>query len=343
VPPTLHVLLEAAMPPIELLSYPTGSVPPATGDPVEDTSGCECCQSCGNPTPDDDITETVHGSIICSACRAHECYRCDYCNGWNPDGSPCGNGCDEDGRGGLVHDYGYKPHPDFFGTGPLHLGMELEIETTYRDDYRAVEVAHRELGEIGYLKDDSSIGHGFELVTHPLSYPWAIAHFPWTLLTRLARLGCSTPDSTGLHVHLSRAAFDSPSHTYRWMKFIHRNEEPLTRLARRATTEYAAFTDEDRRAIKAYVKGAGSERDRAINTGNRDTYELRIFASSLEPEQVQAAIGFAAASVEYTRTLTVADIAHHGAWTWPAFATWVAGQPDYRPLAREIGALPCAL
>jgi RNA-directed DNA polymerase len=34
------------------------------------------------------------------------------------------------------------------------------------------------LGRLGYLKADSSIGTGFEIVTHPMSYDWAMANFP---------------------------------------------------------------------------------------------------------------------------------------------------------------------
>lgn len=36
---------------------------------------------------------------------------------------------------------------------------------------------------------DSSIGNGFEIVTHPMSYQWAMATFPWPMLTRLAGAG----------------------------------------------------------------------------------------------------------------------------------------------------------
>jgi hypothetical protein len=196
------------------------------------------------------------------------------------------------------------------------------------------------LGDLGYLKEDSSLNDGFEIVTHPMSYEWAMAHFPWQMLTELDRLGCDTPSNTGIHVHVSRAAFDTPGHTYRWMKFIYRNQAQVTTLARRSSSWYAAFTEQDRRAVKSYAKGGSGDRYRAINTQNIDTFELRIFASSLKPREVQAALGFAAASVEYTRDLTVRQIID-GGWTWAAFVDWLAEHPAYEPLARELEALAC--
>ena len=264
------------------------------------------------PTPD--TISTATGSTICDECRDNWFWRCPGCDEWNPDGGGCANDCcdpddcdcddcrDDDSRGGLVHDYEYKPWPVFHGTGPLFLGPEIEIETPHSGDWECAEMADSHLGSLGYLKNDSSINSGFEIVTHPMSYQWAMDNFPWQMLTELRRRGCHASEATGIHVHVSRAGFAGASHTYRWMKFIYRNERQVTTLARRSSPEYAAFTDDDRRAVKDYAKGAVGQRCRAINTGNDDTFELRIFASSLDPDEVKAALGFAAASVEYTGT-----------------------------------------
>ncbi|GIJ49377.1 hypothetical protein Val02_62630 [Virgisporangium aliadipatigenens] len=316
------------------------------------------CDRCHQDVASNDTIETVRGSTICNDCRSS--YRqCEGCDGWNPIERRCANGCcdpydcdcsdcrpdddddDDEDSGGLVHDYDYKPYPDFYGTGPLFLGLEVEIETPY-DDGDCASEAIDQLGGVGYLKNDSSIGHGFELVTHPMSYQWAIANFPWRLFPRLDKYGCGTSDSTGMHVHVSRAAFTSPCHAYRWLKFIYRNEHPITLLAGRSSEQWAAFTDDDRRAVKDYAKGAVGARYRAVNTGNSDTFELRIFASTLDPLQIQAALGFAAASVEYTGELTYQTIAHDGGWTWPAFVDWVNARADYAPLAQQMEALTCA-
>lgn len=322
------------------------------GEWYRDGTGCrECvtCDRCEATVPDYDTTETVRGSTICDDCRDNYYSQCEVCDGWNRDGDECGNGCpctcDEcrsEATSGLLYDYDYKPEPVFRGTGPLFLGPEIEVEAPYARTEECIELAYADLGSLGYLKSDGSLDNGFEIVTHPMSYDWALAHFPWQMLTRLRESGCTVTDNTGLHVHVSREAFTSACHIYRWMVFIYRNQQQVTTLAGRYSATWAAFTDDDRKAVKDYAKGArGEARYRAINTSNHDTFELRFFASSLDPDDVKAALGFAAASIEYTRELTVPAIATAGAWTWAGFVTWLAEQPTYAPLMHKLEDLAC--
>ncbi|MEU7764980.1 hypothetical protein AB0B25_07635 [Nocardia sp. NPDC049190] len=256
-----------------------------------------------------------------------------------------GRSCDCCARRPHVWNYSYKPDPRFHGKGPLYLGMELEIIVP---DYRygeCVSVAGNYLGHLGYLKQDSSIRPtGFELVTHPMSYRHAIDHFPWPLLEALEDLDCETDTSVGLHVHASRAGFDSPAHIYRWMKLLYRNESAVSTIARRRS-HYAPFDRAARARVKDTSKGPqhalGLDRYQAINPYPRQTLELRVFASSLNAQRVQAALAFTAASIHYTRTLRVADV-RAGGWEWARFAAWVADHPDYQPLLAEMEDLACA-
>jgi hypothetical protein len=317
-------------------------------------SGCVTCDRCGGATPEADTVVTADGTTICDSCRRDWYWQCQECQQWNRDGRDCANGCcdpdncscddccdydlDDDT---LIHQYDYKPPPEFHGTGPLFLGPEIEIETPPWSREGCADIARSHLDDLGYLKEDGSILSGFEIVTHPMSYEWAITHFPWQMLTRLRDCGCVATENTGIHVHLSRTGFTSPCHTYRWMKFIYRNQHQVQTVARRCSPGWAAFTDDDRKAVKDYAKGARGHRYRAINTTNPDTFELRIFASSLDPDEVKAALGFAAASVEYTRDLTVDMIANAGGWTWPAFVAWLDQRPAYTPLLQQLKDLQC--
>jgi len=126
------------------------------------------------------------------------------------------------------------------------------------------------------------------------------------------------------------------------MKFVYRNQQQVIRLARREDNRWAAFTDHDRRFVKHYAKGACGERYRAINTNNADTFELRIFAGSPAAEEVQAALGFAAASVEYARGLDAQAITRREGWQWPAFVDWLDQRPAYAPLRAQLEVLACA-
>jgi hypothetical protein len=259
-------------------------------------------------------------------CDCGDCYDCGYAPAYDSD---------------LIHHYDFKPTPSFRGNGPMYLGLELEINVDDKDE--AATTANRYLGDLGYLKSDASIGYGFEIVTHPMSYVWAMGNFPWQMLDRLREVGCDTDGTNvGLHVHISRAAFTGPSHIYRWMKFLYRNADKVNLVARRVSDNWARFDSDDRERVKDFAKGAKSDRYRAINTQNEHTFELRVFASSLVRQEVQAALGLAAASVQYTRDLSVVDIADRRGWQWQSFETWLSDKPEYAPLATELAALACA-
>ena len=238
----------------------------------------------------------------------------------------------------------FKPYPVMRGEGPLYLGMELEVEV---DDGSRGECAYRAdgwLGDLGYLKEDGSLENEFEIVTHPMSFGWAMKNFPWRMLPDLQEGGCWTPDNTGIHIHLSRAGFTGDLHRYRWLKFIHRNKAHVTTFAGRVSQSYARFTPDDRASVGAELKGkvTADYRYRAVNLCNEDTFELRVFASSLDVATVQAFLAFADASVQYTRQLTLADIRQNAGWSWDAFRTWTAQRPQYTALDERVRRLTCA-
>ncbi|NKX91604.1 hypothetical protein HGA10_30425 [Nocardia coubleae] len=294
------------------------------------------CDDCNLRTAD---SYTVDGDrAVCEDCRDDytRCRGCrilvrgrdDYCDDCaQPDPS-------------RVHDSHYTPEPIFHGQGPLFLGMELEVRTTVHGYEDSVVTANNHLDGLGYLKYDGSISCGFEMVTHPMSFDYAMSEFPWALLTRLRLLGCHTDDEVGIHVHVSRAGFDSPAHIYRWLKLVYRNEDDVTALARRQYSQWAGFDPEIRAMAKDLAHGGhGWGRYHAINARPEHTFELRVFASSLDRREVKAALGFAHASVEYTRTLRAHDVVRCQGWDWATFTDWVAQRPEYAALTAELAAL----
>jgi len=303
--------------------------------------GYELCDNCDQL--DDDSWTLDTGEPVCHRCVSNYS-ECDYCYALMAEQDAgcrsCGRTHGSDGR---VHDYYYKPDPRFHGRGPVFLGLELEVKTLPIALEPCIGLAIDRLQGLGYLKDDSSIGCGFEIVTHPMDYSYAIEQFPWALLGDLDRAGAYTDHRVGLHVHVSRAGFSSPAHAYRWLKLLYRNQGPATVLARRDPSEWATFNTYTRARAAHIVKGErGFGRFQAINAEPADTFEVRIFASSLHPQQVQAALGFVAASVEYTRTLTSGEVIRHRGWEWTAFTAWLRSQPTYAPLLTELENLECA-
>ncbi|WIV52955.1 hypothetical protein [Amycolatopsis nalaikhensis] len=99
-----------------------------------------------------------------------------------------------------------------------------------------------------------------------------------------------------------------------------------------------ARTRQHQTLLQGHLLGRSS----AINTQPEDTFELRVFASSLDIRHVQAALAFADASVAYTRDLTIPDTTTRGVWTWGAFTQWLRTRPQYAPLTAELEDLACA-
>lgn len=130
-----------------------------------------------------------------------------------------------------------------------------------------------------------------------------------------------------------------------WGVLLYRNESAVVMIARRRS-HYAPFDQRARAKVKDTAKdplhALGLSRYQAINPYPRKTLELRVFASSLDVQQVQAALAFTAASIDYTRGLRVADV-RAGAWEWSRFAAWVTEYGDlYQPLLAEMEDLSCA-
>jgi hypothetical protein len=313
--------------------YATLRVETAEGDNV--CPGCaqqlEQCEDCHQPTRE---TTYVADEEICQSCLDSNYSYCDQCDAYYASSDWECSTCQDARTSEHIHDYSYRPAPNFLGRGPTYLGWELELSIPPEYIRDCADIAQDMLGyqeEVGYLKEDSSIT-GFEMVTHPMSYTYAMRHFPWRLLRELRDNGADGDSGeAGLHVHVSRAGFTNPSHIYRWLQFFYRNAEEIQRLARRDSREWARFSDSHRVEFFNFARGSRyGDRYQAVNVLNRHTFEVRVFASSLNPRDVRAALALVAASVEYTRGLTCRDVMA-GALNFAQFATWVDARQDVYP------------
>ena len=138
------------------------------------TTTCECC---GERIWDEDVYGD-NDITLCSHCYHHSYTRCSCCDAllheddaYYLDGETYCRDCYEDEReeSNLIHEYGYKPNPIFYGEGNRYFGIELEIDGAGRDDDFAEELldianAHADLL---YIKTDGSLDDGMELVSHP--------------------------------------------------------------------------------------------------------------------------------------------------------------------------------
>ena len=225
----------------------------------------------------------------------------------------------------------------------LQFGIELEVECdsgarSGDADWLSQLYDDNDL----YLKADGSLSNGFEIVTQPRSLEsWRkfaliqpeVETFGSSLLS-LRNRGVRSwdNDNCGLHIHISRIAFNGRPHLARFALLFGQNAPDWVRVAGRQSG-YASFNGlRDGGLVKKARLGAGSHSD-AVNFSGRETVEVRIWRPSLMVERVVACIEFSHAAVEYTRNLTVADVSN-GALDWRPFSKYVLSN-NY-PLAQRV-------
>lgn len=331
-----------------------------------DEDDCPClvtCLECGGRFSVDYVRE-VDGDRYCDSCHIELFDECSACEEVyrSDEGHDCPEACDQCGgtclygnSDGIIRDYGYKPHPAFHGDGPVYFGMEIELESSRsRSLDEAASLAQHRMGSVAYLKEDGSLSNGFEVVTHPMSYDYALNKFPWDTFRELRQVGMSGDEQAGVHIHINRSAFIDACHVYRWLKLIHRNRNSVVRLAGRRST-WARFERSDREWAIDYAKRGrnalhsspgpvwysyprrkrttppayDTSRYRAVNMNNSETVEVRIFRGSANENILRGYLAFVAASVEYSRSLSAHDILTKNAWQWDVFLAWASERPEY--------------
>ena len=196
-----------------------------------------------------------------------------------------------------IRNYSYKPEPIFYGNGKRFLGVELEIDRGGKDPDNAQElldiVNHGSEKHI-YIKSDSSLDEGLELVTHPMTLDYHLNEFNWeSILKTAVSMGYRSHQTStcGLHVHVSRDAFGDNEdeqeevisrilyfvehHWLELVKFSRRTESSLNRWA--ARFGYEPTPSAIMNKAKSYYG-----RYYAVNLCNRNTIEFRLFRGTLK-------------------------------------------------------------
>ena len=244
------------------------------------TTTCECCGERiwdENVYGDNDIT-------LCSHCYHHSYTRCSCCDAllheddaYYLDGETYCRDCYEDEReeSNLIHEYGYKPNPIFYGEGNRYFGIELEIDGAGRDDDFAEELldianAHADLL---YIKTDGSLDDGMELVSHPCTMDYHINEFPWEdIMHRAVHQGYRSHQTStcGLHLHVNRNAFSDSQEEQdevisRILYFVEHHWNELLKLSRRS--EYAMNRWRQDTAMNIPRKRSWTRQKRAATVG----------------------------------------------------------------------------
>jgi hypothetical protein len=236
----------------------------------------------------------------------------------------------------LINNYTYKPDPKFFGTerpeaGTLYFGVEHEFEVErnlYPNEFM-VKVVAADKDKLFYGKQDGSLRHGVELVSHPMTFEYFQEKYPAKvadLITTHAQVEWQGAKQCGVHIHMSREAFGRPYHLYKFLHFIYSEADLVKFIAGREGCvihgdEMCSY-DRDRYGSKmawnpksrthepsvnanvldiARGKNTHAPRYMAANVQNRTTIELRVFASTVNHLRMRAYVQFADAAFYFTR------------------------------------------
>ena len=314
---------------------------------------CERCDARYDDRRVSTYTLNDTDETMCEYCASNNYSWCDDHNAYYDDECYlCG--CDPRSS---IHDYSYKPDPEFIGKDKHDLYFGIEVETEVWGD---LGEAARAIGmeTSFYLKNDSSIGantkrRGFEVVSHPHTLDaWMDSDNPMLryledIRRNFTARSWDAESSCGLHIHISRAGFGSGAHTHRFLSLVYSNAIEMSKLGGRKGSSYAKFSDVYKfddygrpyRDFRDKIHNSRmTERYSAVNTLNRETLELRWFQGTLKRDGILANIQLAHAMVEYTRYITVAQV-REGALRWDRFAHWVASMGTYPQLADKIARL----
>jgi hypothetical protein len=296
------------------------------------------CEHCGNTFDADNAVYTDDdGGPYCQYCAddcVGWCETCDESVYWPT------HECTNDGAD--LDDYSYQPTytPQRTGHGdakaPL-FGIELELEARPGQLAPGVELARR-LTWCAAVKHDGSLNCGAELVSDPATLTWWQEHsyqVEWAF--NELREHFRPYHTCGLHVHVSADGFAGNLHLYKVLTLVHGPAADLSaHVARRRNDSYAPLHESAPLTRKA--KGHSGSRYSAINVlslREHNTVEYRLYASTLNLTKFMAAIEYTAATIDYTRNISISEITLAG---FMAFIT--ANRKAYPSLNAYLAANP---
>ena len=322
-------------------------------------AGITVCESCDDYNfSRTEFANRYHGDWLCDNCyeSVSEDEEQDSDGSWE--------NSSDDASG--LNSYGYKPAPKFYTMvdGSIHVsrehivpgvpvfGVELEVENV-NGEYlsNAIDFINNNTAPLVYLKEDCSINHGFEIVSHPMSlnYFKHVAIYK-EMLDYLRGNGYHAwkTSTCGLHIHISKVSFVDPKHQMKFLYFMFKNKAELIKFSGRnssyAKYDYDAFVNnndsiwgKNKPNLIEIVKGVqkngnyipGSyERNLAVNRMNQHTHELRIFRPSLRFDTVMAYMEFVECLFMYTKQVSSNEILKHDGLKFEALVRFAELQND---------------
>jgi hypothetical protein len=304
---------------------------------LDDYGFCECCNQythtdnmvhcdwCDEWICEDCSHTDNNSTTICNGCYKN-CNVCEDCGCFmdeqnsyysESDGYYYCEDCIDSHN--IIHEYGYKPEPEFYGKSDnnRYLGVELEVDKGDYCEETAGQIQDNNC-EI-YCKHDGSLNDGFEIVSHPCTLDYHLNSLDWKniMQTCLDNSFLSHDAVTcGLHVHISRKAFgdNTQEQELNIAKLIYLFEKfwnQIKTFSRRTEKQINDWASNyGLTTIDEAITEAKNKKGRyfAVNLKNTYTVEIRIFRGTLKYNTFAATLQFINLLLDAITAGTIADI-----------------------------------
>lgn len=311
---------------------------------------CVCiCNVCGRYIRNDDLYQVADSSYLyCSECIESNTYLCVCGQRFRYDDSVHEiDGvyyCDDCWEEHIFHIGSYHDFKDygtikFYGNADrreeLHIGWELEVDSDQRVERERIAGGVKDiLGDFVTMENDSSLTHGFEIISQPATLNYHLSMMPKYAETfeYLTDNDMQSHDagSCGYHCHadavylgtgfkldaaISKLLYITEKFRPELLKFARRTQEQADDWCRSRKERY---TTEPGWIKKAVYENRGytsyQSRYYGLNLTNLDTtgtIEFRYFRGSLVPETIEASLKLVARLMEISKTVRAVDLAKY--------------------------------
>lgn len=248
-------------------------------------------------------------------------------------------------RGAVVHQYSYRPRAwkmNSVANDPFayHLGVELETDNYAMDRQTGARIRATATNEqaagmrlpkmLWMAKRDGSVS-GPEFVSHPatLTYWQRNSAKLAEMFKMLTHSGFRSHDNdhAGMHINISKNAFDDPRHLFRFLSLIHGNAAWSLKMSQRTASsaeQWASITylaDESRRQAEVdrimpeagttlpYYQRGSSHRYQAVNCpSGQGRFEFRLPRGTLRLDRFMKNLEWTVGMIEFSRTHMLSDM-----------------------------------
>ena len=208
----------------------------------------------------------------------------------------------------------------------LLFGFELETivpdkSIRYNGYRKGILLNHRyeDLKGVFYAKTDGSVEGGYnscglEINSHPFNWNWFLGHKKhfYNLAKFLEESKSSCNRTCGFHVHINKDYFKDIKHRDRFLFMFYKNPEQVYKISKRPRKSDLsdnatpwAFTNYGRLSIKdvsIHFNGDyNDEKYLAANIYHKETIEIRIFQSTINPLLFTSYLEYCMALAIYTK------------------------------------------